>query len=433
MTQIVQTVSCVVDAMLIICFLKYIVCTDIKIGKLWVAVATIIPCAIIGGFVDVYFNGNIGTFPIKLLLPLLFLLITGKGAVLKNVGKYFLALLLFLSAEILSIFIELFIFNAMVGNAVSNNRFLLSSIFLNVAIALLVWHYGSKGKWNIKLSAKEWSLLFCVNVITYLLISAVATDSKIILIQAIPQELLRMTINYSAIFLYIFFVISLINGRIAAHFKEVGQISERHMAEQLKYFSSYKQSQEDTRRFRHDMKNHLLYLQALSAENKTADIKAYIKSLNDKWEELPRLYSTGSDVADTIINAKQFMYEEQHIEVRVIGTFDTEVVLRPIDLCTLLSNAIDNAVKANADLPPEVQRYIEIDIKANRSCYLVTMRNPTLEYIDIENNHVVFKPQQESGHGYGLLNMEQSLKPYGGYLKILSTTNIFTLEIVFPK
>lgn len=433
MTSIIQAVACIVDILLILCFLKYIVCLEIKKGKLWIAIIATIISGMVGGLIDFYFVGNAGTFPIKLLLPLCFALIIGKGSLPIRVGNYFLALLLFLSAEILSIFVELFLFKAVVGNAASNNRFLLISILVNATMALFIWRYCSRGKLNVKLSPKEWSLLFFVNIITYLLISAVATESKIILIHAIPQALLKMTINYSAIFLYIFFVISLVNGRIAAHFKAVGQISERHMKEQLKYFSYYKEAQKDTRRFRHDIKNHLLFLQALSAENKINEMKDYIKSLNDRWEDLPQLYSTGNDVVDTIINAKQFMYKEHDIKIEMSGKFDTEIILPPIDLCTVLSNALDNAINANTKLSLSTHRFIDIDIKANRNFYLIMICNPISKKIDIDNNRIISDNLNIDGHGYGLFNMEQALKANGGYLKLSATTDIFILDIVFPR
>ena len=134
-----------------------------------------------------------------------------------------------------------------------------------------------------------------------------------------------------------------------------------------------------------------------------------------------------NDVVDTIINVKNFMYEEHRIQVYVNGRFTTTIKIKPIDLCTILSNALDNAINANAGLSAAITRFIEIDIMANRNYYLVTLKNPVEKQVEVKNNHIV------NSVGNGMGNIEKTVITYGGYIKINSMPDVFTLEIVFPS
>jgi hypothetical protein len=191
--------------------------------------------------------------------------------------------------------------------------------------------------------------------------------------------------------------------------------------EQLKYFSEYKETQEETRRFRHDMKNHLLYLQALSNENKMEEIQSYLQGLTEKWEELPSLYTTGNVAIDTIINAKQFLFQNNQIDFSLSGNFTNKLKISPLDLCIIFANAIDNAIDANIYLD-DTARYLTFDIKMSHNYYLVTLENPVSTIVTRRNNRVTSLKKDTDNHGFGLLNMEQTLKKYDGYMNIKSTS-----------
>lgn len=430
MILVVHFISCIVDTILFMVLLKYIANTMISFSQK----TTLLICglAFIGAGLDTLTNGNIGIMLVILLFPLCLHMVHGVGGVIKRIRQYFFVLLLYMSLEIFSIFIELILLGSLFGESSTNLRFLFITIVVNSLAVLGLWKLCGRRNLRIRFSMRDKILLLLVNVITFLTLSALVQFSQQVLTQNIIEQLLIIILNYSVIFFYIFFVLFLVTGKMASHFKEIGQITQNHMVEQLKYFSEYKETQEETRRFRHDMKNHLLYLQALSNENKMEEIQSYIQGLTEKWEELPMLYATGNVAIDTIINAKQFLFQNNQIDFSLSGNFTNKLKISPLDLCIIFANAIDNAIDANIYLD-DTARYLKFDIKMSHNYYLVTLENPVSTIVVIRNNHVTSLKKDTDNHGFGLLNMEQTLKKYGGYMNIKSTSNKFILEIVFPR
>lgn len=434
MIQAIQIVSCIIDIVLIIAVLHFIVDDSFSLEKWW-AMAAVIACyfALFIFIRDAFAHFDAALMISRLFLPLVIYSIFGIDSLIKRCGKYVLALLFFSSAEILSIFVEMLVFSDTAVGMTNSLLFSLISIIVNLIAIMFLYHICGRNKTKIFFSRNDWALLLLANVVTFMLLVAIGFVVQIPFVDMIPQEFLQVVIKYSVIFLYLFFVISLVNGKIADHFKAVGQVTQESMKQQLEYFQVYKNSQEEIRRYKHDIKNHFLYLSSLSNDNKTEEMKKYINSLSDQWESIPQLRSTGSTVVDAIIYGKSFLFEQNHIALTIEGQFTSKLKVEPIDLCTIFTNAIDNAIEANMKCSDEKQRYLKVIIKSAQNHYLVVFENPISGSVQITDNHIA-TDKQESNHGFGLRNIGRALSKYDGTFKVSSVcNNIFTLEAVIPK
>ena len=434
MTHAVQILSCIIDMVLIITMLHFIVDDSFHIRNRWAIIATLVCCFI--GFTFVgnrYADFDTTMMVIRFALPLIIYIAFGSGSLIKRFVKYLLALLFFSSAEIVSIFIEMLVILEPSGEITNGLFFSLISIIVNIVAIFFIHHFFWRQKMKVTFSGNEWALLLLANVVTFMLLVAVGYIRQIPFVDMIPQEFLQIVIKYSVIFLYLFFVISLINGKVADHFKAVGQVTQESMEQQLEYFKAYKNSQEEIRRYKHDMKNHFLYLNSLSQDNKIEEMKEYINSLSEHWENIPQLNGTGNTVIDAIIYGKSFLFEQNHIALTIEGQFTSNLDVEPIDLCTIFTNAIDNAIEANVKCPATKDRYLKIIIKGNQHHYLIIFKNPTNNTVKITDNRIKTDKQEEN-HGFGLKNIERALLKYNGTFKIsTSPDNVFILEAVMPK
>jgi len=433
MNQYIQIFSCIVDIILIMTILQFIVDDSFRVAKCW-AILAVLTC----GFGVFFLVGNryaqfdTTMMVIRLALPLIIYTIFGSGSTLKRCGKYLLALLFFSSAEILSVFVAML---AILDNSNNSlNRLFLSiiSIIINLMAIIFIYYICGRKNTKISFSGNEWGLLLLANSITLMLLLAVGYGWQFPFVSVIPQEFLQIVLKYSVIFLYLFFVISLINSKMASHFKEVGQITQENMDQQLEYFKAYQNSQEEIRHYKHDMKNHFLYLGALSKDNKTEEMKEYINSLSGQWESIPSLPSTGNTVVDALIYGKSFLLEQNHISLTIEGQFTSKLMVEPIDLCTIFTNAIDNAIEANVKCLDNKPRYLNIVIKRSPNNYLIIFENPIHSSINITDNHIP-TDKQDAGHGFGLKNIERALAKYDGSFKVSSMDNMFKLEVIILK
>lgn len=427
-----QFISCMVDTTLILFLLKFIIDAPVSLTpKTGFYIAAF---SAAGAAVDFFTGGTPGTAAVIFLFPLVLYLRLPVRRALLHAGRYLLAFLLYVSFSIISIFIEMLIFEAAFGITDTNTRYTLITICLNALIIWGMWKHFGKPGFRIQFTIIEWLMLLAVNIITFIILTAVLFLNDQILIRNTGEQILILVLNYSVLFFYAFFVLFLAGGKAAAHYRNLNQLNQKHMAEQLKYFTAYKAMQAETRSFQHDIKNHLLYLETLSSENKLPEIQAYLQSLTCKWKELPRLFITGNDVLDSILNAKQFLLDEHKIILTLSGDFTGALNILPIDLCTIFSNAVDNAVEAVSQLPPLIERQIKLEIKNNHNFNLITLQNPVAAPVLIKNNHVVSdKKSNVNEHGYGLKNISRALQPYDGYMRLTSTDTNFCVDIVIPN
>ena len=107
-------------------------------------------------------------------------------------------------------------------------------------------------------------------------------------------------------------------------------------------------SNNDIRRFRHDYVNNIFALSILIDQNKIEEAKEYLTKMN----ELPALtatkYSTGNYLADAIITSKAALAQENGVRITFDGSLPSEGISNN-DLCTVLANALDNAVYNSSD------------------------------------------------------------------------------------
>lgn len=75
--------------------------------------------------------------------------------------------------------------------------------------------------------------------------------------------------------------------------------------QQAAHYKSQAKDWKQTARVRHDMKNHLLCLDGLLREGKTAQALCYMETLPHAVERLGEYVRTGNDFADVIMNENE--------------------------------------------------------------------------------------------------------------------------------
>jgi len=185
------------------------------------------------------------------------------------------------------------------------------------------------------------------------------------------------------------------------------------------------------RGWRHDYRNHLATMKALAQNGETEAVTQYIDALDADLLAVENTLKTGNKMADAILNSKISLAAAMQITVVADVNVAVELTTSQIDLCIILGNLLDNAVEANAALPP-TNRIIRI---------FMEMKNTQL-YISVTNTTAVGKRTQQSGrftsgkgdgHGFGLARIDHIVARYDGYIRRASEDGVFTTEILLPQ
>lgn len=114
---------------------------------------------------------------------------------------------------------------------------------------------------------------------------------------------------------------------------------------QKNYYEAMLAKEEDTRRFRHDVLNHLIALGELAKQGEMKPVADYVEEIQGDIVKIQqKCYSIGNTIIDAFLNYYVQMLEED-VEVSVTGCLTQEIAISDVELCTIFSNLIKNSVE----------------------------------------------------------------------------------------
>ncbi len=112
------------------------------------------------------------------------------------------------------------------------------------------------------------------------------------------------------------------------------------------YIAEARMRYEQTRAFRHDIKNHLSVLDGLLSNGKLEEGKAYLQKLKTVSASLSFPCQTGNPVVDILLGEKLGLAEANGITAEVSLLLPKPCSVDDFDLCVIFANALDNAISA---------------------------------------------------------------------------------------
>ena len=174
---------------------------------------------------------------------------------------------------------------------------------------------------------------------------------------------------------------------------------------------------EDTRRFHHDISNHFSIVEAFLEDHKTNEASQYLQELIQKEEKKSVLYSTsGNIVVDSIINYKLRSVSDWNVAVTVDIVIPTELPIEIVDLSTILTNLLDNAVQALQKT--DGKRELKIAMTYRKGMLFIAVKNTYPGKVHYENGEIVTTKEDTESHGYGLKNVESAAEKYHGICQL---------------
>lgn len=179
----------------------------------------------------------------------------------------------------------------------------------------------------------------------------------------------------------------------------------------------------------HDVKKHVSALEDLIIAENYDIAENYKESLFKELNKLQPAFRNKSKILTVIINDELIKAEKYNIEMEMIIDDVNIDILTDIDITTIISNILDNAIEAVSELP-ECKRRILFIIKEKMSCLIIHSEN-CYENVNMYSQNK-FSSTKKDHHGIGLKNIESTVNKYGGVFSIELKDGIFKNLITIP-
>lgn len=239
------------------------------------------------------------------------------------------------------------------------------------------------------------------------------------------------------IFPYLLFIINVIlisifiNSIKSEKEKVKTQFLNEKLDMQYKYYLMAKESQEKMKKVYHDMNNHMENIKRL--KDNSEDVNKYINNIEDEVKNVKNIYNTGNLLLDIILYEKSKVCMESNIDFKVGIDFSKCEFIEMIDITSIFSNLIDNAIEACNNInDKDINKYITIKSTFIKGYYVIRCENSKMNKIIVKNNKIFTTKKDKFFHGLGLENIKSSVKKYDGELKIKNDDYKFIASIYIP-
>lgn len=201
--------------------------------------------------------------------------------------------------------------------------------------------------------------------------------------------------------------------------KEELLIAERLQADSLKRrLAETELEHKRLKDFRHDLRNHVSTLHGLLSTGASREAGIYLENMEESIRLTEQRYSTGFAVLDVILNDKAAEADRQGAAFSASVTVQELPDAMHYDVAILITNLLDNAIKATVDSKND-NPYVFISIIQKNRFLLITIKNSYSGTLKLDPvSHLPIKDNKDSdGHGLGIPNALSICDRYLGTLE----------------
>lgn len=236
-------------------------------------------------------------------------------------------------------------------------------------------------------------------------------------------------INFSAVLIVPIFMVLIVyllfNCISKQYFENISLLMEKQVEQQVEHYKKINKLTDDLREFRHDYKNHMICLQSLLNNKQYDEALSYVKSITNQEILDSNKFFSGNQIADAILTDKNELAQKNNCKIIFDGSVSDEISVS--NLCTILSNALDNSIEACSKIDSDETQIIDVKCVASELIQIIRISNPNLD-----NNAVTETSKADrKNHGFGLSNIRRTVERMDGQMIISSQYPTFVLEIEF--
>lgn len=285
-------------------------------------------------------------------------------------------------------------------------------------------------KVDFKIPSKYWLVLNVIMLVNLILsIEFMSQDSGMFRL----QNGLAHYIIFSLAFLFVSILVLYFFIEICVFFQKekqfyIADITSTSLNKQITVLNAMVKN---IKKLKHDMKNNLLNISILIKNNQTEDAVKYIDEYLNEVTQSKNAANSGNTIIDAIINCKLVVCESNKIDFFLKIEPIPELNISYIDITTILSNIIDNAIEASLNLN-ESDRMIALRISKFKGYVNICIKNKYNKILRFENGFIKTSKPDTNHHGFGIALVQEAAEKNQGIFNYSHNDNIFKVTVMLP-
>lgn len=190
-------------------------------------------------------------------------------------------------------------------------------------------------------------------------------------------------------------------------------------------FASLKRLQQTAAAYRHDMRHHFSLLQGLASKGLIEEIKEYLKIAQSDIDAITTMRFCENETVNLILSSFVSKAKQSEILLSIDVNLSDSLPFSDTELCSLLSNTLENAIHACKEIEESSKRFIKLRMysKNKKLCF------------DIQNTyqtepifHKGLPMSKERDHGFGTKSMIHIVEKYEGIFRFMVKDGWFIFQ-----
>ncbi len=204
--------------------------------------------------------------------------------------------------------------------------------------------------------------------------------------------------------------------------------NSRLLQKQLEYYKHLDLMDQELRKFRHDINNHFICIDALLEKNDNKALLQYLRDMQQSYRSTECLYYTGNPVTDAILNYELHHHCKTCVNVTIYGALPRIETVSSMDLCTAFSNMLTNALHAVNACDKVDKPSLAVKMQHGKHYFSITITNDSDQPLPItQNTH-----GKNRNHGHGLHIITEVVEKYNGSFEQTEENHVVTTTLILP-
>jgi len=188
---------------------------------------------------------------------------------------------------------------------------------------------------------------------------------------------------------------------------------------------SLRQMQQNAAAYRHDMRHHFALLQGMAAKGRVGEIQEYLRTARSDLDAITPRRFCENETVNLILSSFSAKAKYSEITLTIDAKLPETLAFSDTELCSLLSNALENAVQASKEIPEIEKRIIRLRLFSKNSKLCIDIRNSCHREPEF---HEGLPVSREKGHGFGTRSMAYIIEKHGGVYRFSVQDGFFVFQ-----